>query len=87
MQIIPIDQDEQAVIDQMFAQTSAAKKMLLSISPLASPTRRDSVFVNDANLLKQTVINNLQNSVDIGEEHQRKYNQMQEKISHYARKF
>jgi hypothetical protein len=91
MQIIPINDEEAAVIEkkmQQVRETSAvAQTMFFSISPLASPKRRDSVSVNDKNLHKQIILNKLEDVIKHAEEHaeeqEQKYANLQNKINRF----
>lgn len=92
MQVIPIDKDEQAIIDESMSQsreTSAvASRMFFSISPLSSPKRKDSVSINDSttvrNFIKQATLNKLESAIDYAQEREEKYTLLQEKLNKFG---
>lgn len=91
MQIIPIDKDEQDLIDknlEPYRLTSAtAKRMLIASSPVCSPTRRDSVS-NDSytvrNFIKQSIVPQLEDIIKDAEEKERKYEVLLDKIHQFG---
>jgi len=79
MLIIPITEEERLHMERTLEATSTSRMMLNFISPLSSPRRSDAPSIELYNQYKQSVVDNLLENINDGEELHRKYNDVDKK--------
>lgn len=89
MLIIPIDKDEQSVIDKQFQQSAVANKLLFTASPLSSPKRKlsnssHSEALADYEAEKSYALNKALNVVEISQEKKERYDSLKVKLNKFG---